>query len=234
MRLVSFNIRHGRRRGRVDVGALRRACRALGADVLALQEVDVGTTRVAGANLASEVAEACAMEATFIATLAMGPGHYGNALLVRGALEDVAALALPAWPGNEARGAVLATAVVAGGARLSVAGCHLGLGLPRPETATGPATEAEVQLAAVLAGLAERPAPRALLGDLNLSPDRVGPLVASAGMALAGGPPTYPARRPSRRIDHAALAGMEPTAVTVPRVPVSDHRPLVVEAELSP
>lgn len=234
MRLVSFNIRHGRRRGRVDVGALRQACRALGADVLALQEVDVGTTRVAGADLAAEVAEACAMEAAFAATLPMGPGHYGNALLVRGALEDVEALALPAWPGNEARGAVLATAVVVGGARLSVAGCHLGLGLARPATATGPATEAEAQLATVLADLGERPAPRALLGDLNLSPDRVGPLVASAGMALAGGPPTYPARRPSRRIDHVALAGMEPTAVTAPPVPVSDHRPLVVEAELSP
>ena len=225
MRLATFNIRHGRSRsGAVDVAALRRACAGLAADVLALQEVDVGTDRVGGADLVAEVAEASGMAPAFNPTLERHPGQYGNALLVRGALDDVEMLALPRWHDAEPRGAIVATAVLEGGARVSVGACHLGLGgLPR-------GSEARAQLGDVRAHLGRRPSPRAGLGDLHLPSRRVRPLVEAAGMVLAGGPPTFPARFAFRRIDHLAVAGLTLGPVSVRRAPVSDHRPLVVEA----
>lgn len=225
MRLVTWNIQHGRRpEGGFDVGLLRRSCAALGADVLALQEVDVGSLRSHRADLVDEVADACGMAAVFGPARRLADrGHYGNALLVRGALEDTEVQVLPCQPGREARVAVLATAVLEGGLRLSVAVCHLGL-----------KGEGLDQLPPLLDALAARPLPRAMLGDLNLRPGRVGPLVAAAGMRLVGGEDlTFPAHDPDRRIDHVALAGLVETAVVVPHLPVSDHRPLVVEAEQS-
>ena len=228
VRLATFNIRHAARpSGKVDVVALRQACADLQADVLALQEVDVATERVAGADLAAEAAEACAAVHAFGATIQRHPGEYGNAVLVRGGLEDVEVLVLPRWQHAEPRGAVLATAVLADMGRLSVAACHLGLhGRPMGSEARG-------QLVDVLAHLRQRPPPRVVLGDFNLSARRARPLLEATGMALAGGPATFPARLPVRRIDHVGLAELTPRRVVVPRAPVSDHRPLVVEAVTS-
>lgn len=235
LRLATFNVQHGRTpAGPVDAAVLARTCAALGADVLGLQEVDVGTHRVGRVDLAGEVASATGMAVTFGPTRPLGPGRYGNALLARGALADVELLDLPSPPPmpfkvsqpfrtrHEARGAILASVVLSRGVRLSVAVCHLGL-VPG---------EAETQLVAALARLAGRPGPRVLLGDLNLPPEPVQPLVEAAGFTLTGGPPTFPGHQPARRIDHVALAGLVPTAVVVPAVPVSDHRPLVVEVEV--
>lgn len=228
LRLATFNIHHGRRpRGAVDVAALRQACADLRADVLGLQEVDVGTQRVAGADLVAEVAEACGMAPAFAPTMARHPGEYGNAVLVRGELDDVEHLVLPRWEHAEPRGAVLATAVLAEGRRLSVAVCHLGLGgMPK-------GGEAREQLAAVLHALGRRPAPRAVLGDFNLGSRRARDLVHAAGMSLAGGRATFPAWFAFRRIDHIGLAGLTPRRVSVASAPVSDHRPLVVDAATS-
>ncbi len=213
---------------------LARTCAALGADVLGLQEVDVGTHRVGRVDLAGEVGAATGMAVTFGPTRLLGPGRYGNALLARGELQDVELLSLPSKPPlpfkaskplrtrDEARGAILASVVLSRGLRLSVAVCHLGL-------APG---EAETQLGAVLARLAGRPRPLVLLGDLNLPPEPVQAMVEAGGLTLVGGPPTFPGHEPSQRIDHIAVAGVVPTAVVAPAVPVSDHRPLVVEAEV--
>ena len=55
------------------------------------------------------------------------------------------------------------------------------------------------QLAAAWAGLATLPGPHLLAGDLNLPAARV----ASLGVArMLGDGPTFPAARPTRRIDH--------------------------------
>jgi endonuclease/exonuclease/phosphatase family metal-dependent hydrolase len=208
LRLVTWNVQHGRRAdGVVDVALVARCCAALAPDVLALQEVDVGAARSGRFDMVAKVAEATGMAATFAPALDLpGGGRYGNALLVRGALEDVEVLRLPG--GGEPRVAVLARA-----AGVTVAATHLGL-----------AGVAELQLPAITDALNERPPPRALLGDLNLErPD-----VEGLDLVDRGGP-TFPALRPRIRIDHVALLGLLPDAVVVPRVPVSDHRPLVVE-----
>ena len=217
MRVATFNIQHGRTpAGDVDVSLVGTTVAALDADVVALQEVDVGVARSGGVDEAAEVARAAGMHERFGRASRIGwRGRYGNALLTREPPVDVEVLRLPRIVRRgERRSAVLASV---GGVSLAVT--HLSVWPP----------DTWVQLAAVVEALGRRPAPRVLLGDLNLPPFHVVPRVRAAGLVLAGGPPTFPASDPLIRIDHVAVSGLRIGDVTVVPTPVSDHRPLVVE-----
>lgn len=212
MRIVTFNIQHGRGlRGEVDLDALARSCASFDADVLAMQEVDDNVARSGRVDVAERVAVATGMSLAFGEAVKLGKrGRYGNALLVRGELTDVEVLALPHHAEREPRCAVLGR-----GAGASIASCHLGLH-----------GDALLQLPVVVDALLARPGPHVLLGDLNLERVQVdvGPLT------LLRSAPTFPAHRPRRAIDHVAIDGFEAVAVTVlDEQPVSDHRPLAVE-----
>jgi endonuclease/exonuclease/phosphatase family metal-dependent hydrolase len=219
LRLVSFNIKRGRRPADdvIDLPLLAACCAELEADVLALQEVVVGTEL----DSVAAVAEACGLTGVFgpAITLRSGDGAYGNALLVRGRIEDVEHVPFP--QDTEPRAGLVATAAV-GDTRWSIATAHLGL--------RGQALD---ELPELVARLVARPGPHALLGDLNLELAQVTSLVATAGLELAGGPPTFSTRRPRRRIDHVALGGSRVERVEVRVMPVSDHRALIVDVELA-
>lgn len=204
---------------------LARHCAGLGADVLALQEVDVRTFRSWCADQAMAVGRRAGLVHAFGPARRMGLfGRYGNALLARGRLEEMEVVALPKLGRSEPRVALLATATVAGEA-LSVAATHL---------ATGRGESLE-QLDAVLAALLRRSPPRVLLGDLNLGPADVRARVQAAGLVLADtAEATHPAHAPRRRIDHVALSGLAIRAVEVlPAAPVSDHRAVAVQATVA-
>jgi endonuclease/exonuclease/phosphatase family metal-dependent hydrolase len=162
------------------------------------------------------------MDVAFGPAIAIRGGHYGNALLARGAgsLADVAVAPLPLTARKEARAVLLASAL-----GCSVAATHLSID----------DDEALVQLAEVVRLLRERPPPYVLLGDLNLRTEQLGGPDIGGGLALAdGADPTWPARQPRARIDHIAVEGLAVERVEVlPAAPVSDHRPLLVEAQIT-
>ncbi len=206
----------------VDSTLLARHCAGLGADVLALQEVDVRIARSGWADQAALVAEEAGLAHTFGEARRVGlDGRYGNALLAGQALDDVEVVPLPRLGEGETRVAIVA-AVTAADQALSVAATHLSIDR----------VEAVEQLRATIAALDERPPPRVVLGDLNLLAEDVQPLVYEVGLALVDpAAPTYPAAAPRLRIDHVAVAGLAVTRTEVlPAAPVSDHRPLLVEA----
>lgn len=209
MRLITFNVQHGRRiDGEIDHALLAATCASFDADVLALQEVDNGTTRSGRTDQAAVVAAACGMTHVF------GPAipHYGNALLARGEITDVDIVDLPFSPEREPRSAIVARAC-----GVTVAATHLGLH-----------GDALPQLPVLLEALLDRPGPHALLGDLNLEREHVD----VAPLELVDAAPTFPSMQPTRRIDHVATGGLLVSRVAVlPRPPVSDHRPLLVEVE---
>lgn len=222
MRIVSFNIQHGRTsEGGVDTRALAAYCAGLGADVLGLQEADVGAGRSGRADQPAEVARAAGMTEVFGRVRRIGwRGAYGNALLVRGSVTDVERIVLPRLSRHQPRGAIVARAVLAQG-EVSLAVTHLSV----------EAREGRPQLDAVLEALSRRALPRVLLGDLNLRGGAIAAAIAAADMSLADPTvPTFPASAPRARIDHVAVAGLQVLGVEVPAAPpVSDHRPLVVE-----
>jgi endonuclease/exonuclease/phosphatase family metal-dependent hydrolase len=216
VRLATYNVQHGRRPdGAVDIALLARACAALSADVLALQEVDRNLRRSHDADTAAEVAAACGMAHVYGPAISRQGGEYGNALLVRGSIDDAQVLAIP---DEEPRSAIVARATV-GDVGLSVCATHLGL-----------QGRAKGQLPGLLDALRQRPGPRVLLGDLNLDPEVVDEL--KGELTHVASDPTWPAKAPRRTIDHVLLDGLVATAAVVAPLPVSDHRALVVEVEL--
>jgi endonuclease/exonuclease/phosphatase family metal-dependent hydrolase len=225
LRVVSFNILHGLRAdgsGVVDLPSLCRSVAALEPDVLALQEVDVGVPRSGRKDQAAEVGRAAGLTVVFgKAARVGGIGKYGNALLARGAITDVEVVALPkAERSHEPRGAILATAE-------GLCVCVTHLSIHRPEV--------HDQLRAVVDRLvAAGSGPRLLVGDLNLGPEEVAPVVEQAGLVLADpSAATFPRTSPRARIDHVAVSReLRIADVEVVATESSDHCALVVEVEV--
>jgi endonuclease/exonuclease/phosphatase family metal-dependent hydrolase len=231
MRLATFNIKNGLSDDRsCDPEALVSACRSLCADVLALQEVDRGVPRSNEADQTSIVAEGCVLNGLYAPARRLDGGEYGNALLVRGSLADVEHILLPVKPGNEARAVVAARAQVDGTA-LSVAATHLQNRHGGPPRTPADAAEQLEQLEVVLAELARRPRPRALLGDLNMPPEVAVPVLEAGGFEVADSEPTVVVGAPKFRIDYVAVDGLAVGGSEVLDTDVSDHRALVVEVE---
>jgi endonuclease/exonuclease/phosphatase family metal-dependent hydrolase len=222
--VATWNIRHGRpRRGLTSNRWLAIASARLDVDILAAQEVEQRLIRSWFADQARLVASAAGQTDRVYAPARRlaWVGRDGIMLAVRGTLADATVMRFRGMSGRQDRVAVLARATIAGGAALSVACAHL-----------ENSPDARHQLTELVAALVARPAPRVLLGDFNLCADDVAGIVIPAGFALAGGGPTEPAWAPHQRIDHVAADGVRPGAVTTPMVPVSDHRPLVVELDV--
>lgn len=251
MRLVTFNILHGRSLGdgQVDPGRLAEAVRRLDPDILTLQEVDRGQERSHLADLTDVAARAMgAVAQRFVPALTGTPGAewapasgsddpgtaaYGVALLSRHPATAWRELRLPRipfrvprtdhrrWPRRLAREEP----------RVAVAG--------RFETPDGPVTAVgthlsfvpgwpQVQLLALRRALADEAGPVVLMGDLNLAGRQPELLT---GYRPLGRRPTMPAEHPDVQIDHILLRGrLGPVrAVDNPATELSDHRPLVVE-----
>jgi endonuclease/exonuclease/phosphatase family metal-dependent hydrolase len=231
LRVVTFNVRHAAPKdsytGRPD--KLAESCAALDADILALQEVDVGVPRSGGADLAKVAAEACGMTYFFAkARKHAYRGQYGNALLVRGNITDIDVVHLAGdhrhtvrigpvvvKPFREPRNAIVATATVRD-TRISVGTGHL--------AADAAARRGQLTIAA--ARLAERPAPRLLLGDFNIRWPQAADWLRPYGLALA-----EESLEPERQtgIDHVAVAGLAVKHVETRWLPISDHPAKIVD-----
>lgn len=252
MRIASLNLLHGRSLsdGLVDVTRLRDAATLLAADVLGLQEVDRAQPRSHGLHLTREVASAMgAADWRFVPALVGEPGGvwraaadaddesaapaYGCGLVSRWPVRSWHVVRLPAarlrspillpgtrrvrWLPDEPRVGV--AAVVDGPLGLmTVATTHLSF-VPGWNV---------VQLRRLVRFLGRLPAPRVLVGDLNLP----GPVPrAVTGWRSLARVLTYPAPEPRWQLDHALASGPLPAvrSVAAPLLPLSDHRGLVVE-----
>lgn len=232
MRLATFNIKHGELRG---LAAVERALRAASADLVGLQEVDVGTARSGGVDQARALGEALEMEWAFAKAMDHDGGAYGCALLVRRALLGggapsgggalaAKAVALPggSGPGEEPR---VLLAAVAGDLRVFVT--HLDL----------PA-RTRIPQAAALARAIGDPRGAVLLCDANEpvhgpAMRKLLALPLRDAWAEAGAPerPTAPSDRPQERIDQVLLGAGLPRARAAAAVDTgaSDHPLIVVD-----
>jgi endonuclease/exonuclease/phosphatase family metal-dependent hydrolase len=244
--------------GLVDLPRLRQAVAAIDADVLGLQEVDRGQPRSHGHDLTAEAAAAMGGEGRFAPAMLGTPGErrrpadhddgdggagagpsdapaYGIALISRLPIRRWAVARLPhvpvrapvlvagptrrvVWLPDEPR-VLLAAVLDAPGGPLTVATTHLSF-VPGWNL---------TQLYLAVRALRALPAPRILLGDLNLP----GPLPRTlTGWRRLGALPTYPADKPWVQLDHILAYSRRPprvVATRTPAVPISDHRPLVVD-----
>ncbi|MCV7227914.1 endonuclease/exonuclease/phosphatase family protein [Mycolicibacterium komossense] len=252
MRVATFNILHGRTVGDiVDPDRLRDSIQRLNPDILALQEVDLDQERSGRADLTAVAAEAMgAVAHRFVAAISGTPGAtwiaatgqeqpgaaaYGIALLSRFPASSWQVLRLPRIPARfpmflpgpnrvmvvdeEPRAAVVA----------------------RFETSVGPLTVVNThlsffpgwnrrQLRRIINDVRGLPGPRIVVGDLNLNPTAVRRWSGLHALAAA---PTFPAEQPQRQLDHILTddPGLFVRNYETPLMPISDHRPLVVDLE---
>lgn len=254
MRVATFNILHGRAfADGVDLGVdpanLARCVAELDADILALQEVDIDQERSGMSDLTALAAEAMgAVSHRFVAAISGTPGAtwmaatgkeqpgtagYGIALLSRYPASSWQVIRLPRVPmkfpmylpgpnkvlvvNEEPRAAVIGQFDTPLG-DVTVANTHLSFvpGCNR------------LQLRRLVRDLGGFPGPRLLLGDLNMRPRSVARW--SSLRPLASGL-TFPVDKPDRQLDHVLTD--DPTLrgqhCATPSMPISDHRPLVVD-----
>jgi endonuclease/exonuclease/phosphatase family metal-dependent hydrolase len=228
LRVATFNIRHGADADeRVRPIALARACAALDADVLGLQEVERGRRRSWYVDQGRFVG--AFLRARHVAGPAIRRSRwraYGNSLIARGRVADVDVVDLPRGPDREPRAAIIAGVTVRG-LQLSVAVTHL---QHRPARLRHLPHDAPEQLTAVLDALRARPGPRVVLGDCNLQPANARPLFEAAGFTVVEHGPTYPADAPRLQLDYIAVSGLRVEAAEVrDEAAVSDHRAVVAD-----
>jgi endonuclease/exonuclease/phosphatase family metal-dependent hydrolase len=227
--LASYNIHGGvGSHGRFDPLRTLRVLQALGADMIALQEVAFrhGT----GHETLAFLAEETGMHAVAGPTLLRHNAHYGNALLSRWPVLAEHRLDL-SFPGREPRGAIGATIACGGDKRLQIVTTHLGL---RP-------VERRYQVRRLLELFdVERTAPAVLLGDLNEWLLWGQPLRwLHAYFKETPAPATFPARFPLFALDRvwvrprSALVRLAANASELARR-ASDHLPITAVLECPP
>jgi endonuclease/exonuclease/phosphatase family metal-dependent hydrolase len=86
------------------------------------------------------------------------------------------------------------------------------------------------QLLHLVRDLRGLPGPRLLTGDLNMNPSSVRRWSRLRSLAVAH---TFPADAPQRQLDYVLTddPGLVAVRTSTPTMPISDHRPLVVELD---
>lgn len=227
--------------GKLAPARIARVIAQSGADIVALQELDVRRARSGQIDQAREIAQALKMEHHFHPAVRVAGEQYGDAVLSRFPMRLIQAGELPghAGPlGGEPRGAMW-VAVEVDGHELQILNTHLGLS-PR---------ERQVQVETLVSdqwlGNSQCHDPRLLCGDFNSLPRspvycRLSKVLKDAQTATAGPGRlhrTFPSHYPMARIDHVFLSPqLEVVAVEVPVSQLartaSDHLPLIVEIRL--
>lgn len=215
----------------LDPGRIADVIAQSGADIIALQELDVGRKRTGGIDQAHLIATLLKMEAHFHPALHVREEKYGDAILTAFPTQLMKAGPLPSI--GETRGAIW-TQVDIGGRKLNVLNTHLGLrNIDRVR-------QVQTLLSDEWIGSPDfNTAPSLVCGDLNAWPS------SPAYRMLAGRfrdaqlsgtrrpRPTFPSRFPLLRIDHVFLSDdLTVSTADVIATPLarraSDHLPLLI------
>ena len=239
-RLLTYNVHRCRGTDRrIAPERIAKVIAATGADVIALQELDVNRVRTGRVDQAQFIAAALDMAFHFHAAWEVAEERFGDAILSRLPMKLVHAAKLPGHPRGwrERRGA-LWVEVDCGRQPIQIINTHLGLVRHERQTQTDALFGAHW-----LGHPACRP-PLVLCGDFNAGPRsrvhrRLLESLRNVHRCLAGRRPrrTYPTRYPVASLDHVFLsAEFVVHHVEVVKTPLSrtasDHYPLLVDLSL--
>lgn len=240
-RILTYNVHRclGMDR-RLDVGRIAGVIADCEADIVCLQELDVGRARTGGVDQAQEIARRLSMSVHFNAAMRVEEEEYGDAILTLRPERKVWTAALPTLPrmrGLEPRGALWA-AIDFDGVEVHVLNTHLGL-VPREQWLQTLALVGRDWL-----GHAECHGPTILTGDFNCTSltrpyATLARRLDDAQRRLRRRPTvkTFPSTFPALRIDHFFVnEHIRPTDIHAPASPLaraaSDHLPLVMDFDL--
>lgn len=245
LRVATYNIHAGAGADNVfDLDRQASALRALHADVIGLQEVDVHWgTRSQDLDVARELAERLGMRVSFAPIYSLDPAsageprrEFGVAVLSRYPIRSAANHEITRLSTQDPN-PVPAPAPGFGEVTLKVRGVPVQVFVTHLDYRADPSVRVAQVADTRRIMAAERSAVpgarQVLLGDFNATPDasELAPLWQELRDAGPEGGVTYPADVPVKRIDYVAVgSGIDVRTVSVPDEPVaSDHRPVVAE-----
>ena len=231
VRVVTYNIQAGAG----NIGRIAEELRAMNADVVALQEVDVHWHARSGfVDQATTLAKALDLEMRFAPIYRLPgdsgrpPREFGVALLSRHRIESFRNESLTRLSTQEPNPAprrmpgLLNAVVRVGRTRINVLTAHL-------DYRADPAVRRQ-QVAEILSVVSDTMR-TILAGDLNAPPDaeELRPLFQRLGdvwPAVNGPGYTYPASAPTKRIDYILVSRLRPSLARVIAGTSADHRPV--------
>jgi len=228
LKVMSYNIHVGIGMDkRLDLARIADVIKRERADIVGLQEVDRGVERTGRVDEIKELARLTGMDYAFAHNLDYQGGQYGVAVLSRFPVLAIDHRRFANRRERERRGFIRIEVEVEG-RRLNFVTTHLDYQFP-----DGRVFETEQLLKA----LEDVRGPLIVAGDFNEEP-RVGAyeMMLKAGFAdgwaqeTAAGL-TYPADKPTKRIDYVFYRNLGDnvrTSATVPDTLASDHRPVIV------
>lgn len=225
--VVTYNIHHGIGiNNRLDLQSIYRVLLDLDADIIALQEVDIGRPQTRQINQADVLAKKLGMFRVFGPVRVYPQGSYGNAVLSRFPILQTANHLLP---DKHDERFCLETVIKAGEIQLKVLNTHLGLSQPVRYR----------QVKDCILPLINPSEPALLTGDFNAPPTRpeiqlLSDLLCDT-FTVNSGPNifTFQALQPYARIDYIFInQSIQPVDYLIYDSPASDHFPVRTTIEL--
>lgn len=129
---MTYNIHHGAPENSevVNINNIAAVIKNAGAELVAIQEVDVNVPRSGKVNQAEELAKLLGMEYYFSKSIDYNGGEYGVAILSKHPLSNKRREALPMPTAGEQRSVAVATVTLPGGKTLDFGCTHLDLNVP--------------------------------------------------------------------------------------------------------
>ena len=198
LRVMTYNIRGARGSdNRIDLDRIAGVIAPFGADIVALQEVDVNRARSGRIDQAHQLGQRLGMTVQFGPTVESGTERYGIATLTRLPILASRQLRLPRRELREPRCA-LVTRLDWRGTELDMINTHLSTQM----------SERGEQLAALLAALGADHAPETILaGDFNCTPWSRPFRQLCGDLRSVASPRSWPAQLPVVPIDHILVRG---------------------------
>ncbi len=237
IRVLCYNIHHANPPSHpdsIDLNAIAEVIKQQQPDLVALQEVDVYTTR-SGQSLhqAKELGRITGMEVYFAKAIDYGGGEYGVAILSKYPMTEMKKYSLPTAAGTGGEPRILATAIIKlpQGREILFANTHL--------DAQGNDTNRILQAQRIVEILSKEKLPVILAGDLNaVASTRVIGAFDNHFMrsCITNCGFTIPVINPNKTIDYIVYAPKEKFKViqhkVIPESYASDHRPVMAILQL--
>ncbi|NDZ79064.1 metal-dependent hydrolase [Streptomyces sp. SID10853] len=234
LRVASYNIHAGAGMDNVfDLDRQEKALRALHADVIGLEEVDVHwAARSEWRDVAGELAERLGMQMFFAPIYSVDGREFGVAVLSKYHILKATNHKITRLSTQDPN-PVPAPAPGFGEVELRVKGVPLHVYVTHLDYRADPSVRVS-QVAETRRIMGRDRVRKILLGDFNATPDA--PELAPLWRELTDvepGKPTFPALHPVQRIDYVAVSrGVAVRGADVPDTLASDHRPIVADVSL--
>jgi len=232
--VLTYNIYHGEdANGGSNLDAVAGIINSLEPDLVALQEVDNKTGRAKGLDLTTELSRRTGMRGIFGKAMDYDGGGYGEAVLSRHPVIETKNNLLPHTAKAEPRAALEVHIELPGGVKMAFAGTHLDHQRDQ--------SNRMMQANRIMELYENYDLPIVLAGDLNAMPgsDPINLLSRQwSDAAEDNQQPTFPSKKPTRRIDYIMYKPKGRWKVVEIKVidekVASDHCPVFAVLELLP